>query len=398
MVNLISLADRLGALDKSSIQCNPERCLRTRYKYSDCHACIDACPVTAIQFDKPLSINQDACTHCGLCLRICPLGAFSSDDGVEDLFTCASSLECVTALELVCAAHPSGEIGPGEIDAAIRTNYCLAALGPSAYTGLYILGSERVAVRLDECKDCPLGSVLPEIKNAITKTQWILAAYGLKAQIAISNVTEPTNWKQRPIYETRNPPLSRRDLFQMFAKRGPRFAARALMAGHDSTERTDLISHERRRLAGVLMHLSLYNTFDPSKSSLEDLGWIRLAAGSDCNACGVCARACPTGALEFTTSEIDQYELLFHPKDCVDCGICLDLCQPAALKREKLLLVDFLAEKHPMLVSGFLKKCRRCGAKVAEVNTDGLCGICDFRRQNPFGSKILTPRKRKHPD
>ena len=51
---------------------------------SKCVSCLDVCPVDAIH-PKPgetgflaaqrLSINADACIHCGSCARVCPLKA-----------------------------------------------------------------------------------------------------------------------------------------------------------------------------------------------------------------------------------------------------------------------------------------------------------------------------------
>jgi ferredoxin len=51
---------------------------------SECGVCLEVCPVDAIhpRLDEPgffaatqLSINPDACIHCGSCARVCPLKA-----------------------------------------------------------------------------------------------------------------------------------------------------------------------------------------------------------------------------------------------------------------------------------------------------------------------------------
>lgn len=51
--------------------------------YVDCQACRDTCPEIAIRFQprrgapfQPV-LNQDACTGCGACLAVCPVGSIS---------------------------------------------------------------------------------------------------------------------------------------------------------------------------------------------------------------------------------------------------------------------------------------------------------------------------------
>ena len=38
-------------------------------------------------------------------------------------------------------------------------------------------------------------------------------------------------------------------------------------------------------------------------------------------ACGVCARVCPTGALQMETAE-SGFQLIFSPQICIGCDIC----------------------------------------------------------------------------
>lgn|SRR5690606_5794789 len=55
----------------------------------DCQACRDYCPTTAIRFRPRLGgpflpeINEDACTGCGACIGVCPVGAVSVKEMTE---------------------------------------------------------------------------------------------------------------------------------------------------------------------------------------------------------------------------------------------------------------------------------------------------------------------------
>ena len=48
-----------------------------------------------------------------------------------------------------------------------------------------------------------------------------------------------------------------------------------------------------------------------------------------CNACSACAAVCPTGALEFVTTE---QRLQFDPARCVGCNVCAEFCRQNAIQ------------------------------------------------------------------
>ncbi len=56
-----------------------------------CHACVNVCPFNAISmnFDDEgffyPSVNMEACTKCGLCLKTCPTLKMTINDGYKEL-------------------------------------------------------------------------------------------------------------------------------------------------------------------------------------------------------------------------------------------------------------------------------------------------------------------------
>jgi ferredoxin len=43
-----------------------------------CEACVDACPVDAIELvDDIAVVDEDACTDCGECAEVCPVDAIA---------------------------------------------------------------------------------------------------------------------------------------------------------------------------------------------------------------------------------------------------------------------------------------------------------------------------------
>jgi hypothetical protein len=91
---------------------------------------------------------------------------------------------------------------------------------------LIAMGLQRVSVRLDACAACPIGQAQTSIMTTLRDARQLLAVYGLADRVVeLSTVTVRKN---RPVYTAKNPPLSRRGLFRMFAAEGPRQIARVL--------------------------------------------------------------------------------------------------------------------------------------------------------------------------
>ena len=79
----------LGTVDESKPHWNPadykERprvncipCLACKSEKSSCHACMDVCPVNAIEIEDGAIDVLDSCRKCGLCVAACPTEAFVS--------------------------------------------------------------------------------------------------------------------------------------------------------------------------------------------------------------------------------------------------------------------------------------------------------------------------------
>jgi ferredoxin len=387
-MDLLSLAERIAALDVPPIRLNSDRCLHAHSKLSNCESCVRACPTGALQLNGSIALNVKTCVACGQCLHACPTGAFDGDDGVIDLLNYVARLEAADTLELACSQHPAPEKGCSDVSAVIRTKNCLAALGPSAYLGLLALDVMHIALRLEACAACPLGKVRGEIGNTLAVVRRILAVIGIEDRIVELNTV--TDRKVRSVYETKNPPLSRRDLFRVFVAKAPRQVEQVLTGNDDQSAVTKSPSRERRRLMNVLKHFSVMNTDVP----LPKLSFARLTAEANCSACGVCARICPTGALSFSAGEDTQYQLTFSSRACIDCGACLEVCQTGALQRTEATLADVLADQSVVLRTGTLRSCARCGTKFAAESASDLCPICDFRRANPMG-RYLPPGVKK---
>lgn len=60
---------------KKKITLDRDRCI-------DCGACINLCPVDALEFDKKLKLQlyEDKCIQCKVCVKACPMKALSIEE------------------------------------------------------------------------------------------------------------------------------------------------------------------------------------------------------------------------------------------------------------------------------------------------------------------------------
>jgi ferredoxin len=375
--------------ERPTIAVDPEYCLHGRDRFTSCSICVDACPVGAIQVTPSVVLDERRCIACGLCVHMCPIGAIRGDTGANDVITCAARIEGARTLALACPLWAEPGHVPPDIDAVIRTGHCLAALGPSVYAGLLALGFERIVMRLDACTDCTLSPAREAINQNVLKTQRVLQAWDAADRLAAVESSSEGD-AECPVYDSASPPLSRRQLLRMFM---PRKASAAVI---DALTPDDFprsmpsgLPAERRRLLAALGLLSSPHPQALCPAPLPDQTFGQVRVVGVCTACGVCVRACPTGALELIRDdEYDRFELEFLSAACTGCSVCLDLCHGTLDRGGVPFIVELLEQQWITIASGELARCQRCGTRLAvDALHDGLCPMCAFRKENPFGSR-----------
>lgn len=373
----LALAAERFAQSQPPISVQSFQCVRARDKLANCNACMEACPAGAIQFENGIQVNLDACIRCGLCLHLCPTGAFSGTDNVPRLLYCATQIVDHESLELVCAQHPAPELGDPKVDGVIAMTGCLAALGVSAYLHLASRDVKQIRVQLDACAECPLELLQPQIEATMHNANELLQAAGKKQ--AVTPAKPAAKPKRRTVYSVKNPTVSRRGFFQAL-KHGARDFLPTLEG-----------ESERQRIVDALRQLAPRDT----DQYVPGDNFASFSVSEVCNACAMCARICPTDALEFASNDT-RFQLAFSPAACVNCGLCTRFCTPQALQHRGSPTVGELINPNPtVLHNGTLIRCRKCSTRFAGKPGETLCPTCAFRQKNPFGAgrKISTDAK-----
>lgn len=395
-MDFASVAERMAGLDRTTVTFNALRCLYATDRFSTCHACQGVCPVAAIipaeQPGHPPALDAAACATCLACLPVCPTGAFTADDAVAPLLECAARVEA-SPLELVCQRHPAAEGGLSAEGAAIRVRGCLAGLGVGALVALVAMGAEAIALRADACDHCEWSALLPQTERQVAAAQQLLAPLGQAHKLTLL-LEAPAAPAARPVLEADNPPLSRRDLFRLMARRGQVVLARAMNETGGATGPHP--ARERQRLLKALAALPAPEALPATPAGP---GFALVQVSETCSACGACVRACPTGALEFERSEPPSYRLLFHAARCTGCEACQHVCAPAALTfdHQPSYAAVFGPAAPAVLSVGRLVRCTSCNTWMAAASGQKYCPTCTIRRAHPFGPRPMPGRAKVQP-
>jgi ferredoxin len=298
-------------------------------------------------------------------------------------------------LALVCVAHPTPEVTAANVAAAVQHRRCLAALSPANLLELSAGG--RRALWLDDspCAQCPIGNAQIILQRSADAARALLVAAGKPPAILLHSEQRPTG-KARParvpLLDGAQPSISRRT-----------FLARFRPIQTETIEVEEPIDEGLQRGAPVSMRLPQRAPAGHRKL-LAALAKLRVApdgkdnAGREvdtvaadglpfgtvvvdanrCSACGLCARFCPTAALQFAVKD-DTFALAFQPAACVDCGVCMAACPERAVTMGiTVTLRAIFSDEIAIMAAGEMAPCTGCGTATAKAGggVDTRCHVC----------------------
>ncbi|MCA1772764.1 MAG: 4Fe-4S binding protein [Halomonas sp.] len=265
------------------------RCLQAPPHPLACDKCVNACPVSAIGFQKThdgsevaLTISDD-CHGCMQCVPACPSEAIFS----AEITALTSQQKAHRTLELTCHR------------AATQNNdwhriHCLRSLGRDVLAELSAKAlPESVTLHIpDNCKGCDASPTEPN-------DDWLANADLIchLDKVAAQNAYRPPHRS-----------LNRRELLL-----GRPAASLPNISFDDAAPKARRLQRQVSAAQTLGTHASPF--------------YLNLVLNNDsCLAHGVCSKVCPTDAL------IDDGNALsFNPSACVSCGHCVSACPEKAL-------------------------------------------------------------------
>ena len=379
LTDLFSLVETIS--DREPITLHSERCLNGRFRALDCTICANACPaegaITVVD-GKP-DLKNELCLQCGLCLHRCPTDAFTRKDSLSGKLAQLVRALPAGEVDLLCPQHQQPDRGPAEI--AVQTQRCLAALSPAT---LLALSTSDHEIWLDDsqCSDCPLAYVQTAIAETVARSNdWIEVLPDTAfVRLRGEEDEDPIMVEQRPVHNPAMAPVSRRGLFSTLRTAREKAATpeegmemvKSGRAVPISDRLPQTLPHQHAKIISILeQHAS------PEIPLLAPAGFDVDIDEARCTACTLCAKFCPTGALEFSSSG-ESFDLRYQPSLCLgrDCGICVLACP------EKAVSVSHPYEPHELLsqsslINGDLNDCQRCRQPIRSgADLPDTCFAC----------------------
>lgn len=336
------------ALESCPVTVVADRCVAVRNRNASCRRCVNACASDAITVRaNEVAISASACIGCGACIPACPTEALVMLNPPRQavLAKAAAPLaKGVRRVVIACARIASKRQADPECFAEVP---CLAYVDESLVIELAAKGAASLLLVDGNCHTCKHEPFTAAVGSALASARELLAAHGCTPDIR--RVTGFPEELRAQVAEG-GYGSSRRGFLAgaaSAAKKTVRDAAVMTIEnelGYSPFEKPigeRLRVDDRGRMPQLTMprHERVLNALDaiggPAEKAVETrlFGSVQVDAAK-CNACGMCATFCPTGAIsrDYRAGEaapLSTYE--FSAADCVQCGLCADVCWKGAL-------------------------------------------------------------------
>lgn len=351
------------------------RCVRYRFRYSECTRCEQACPHAAIRLtDEGVGLDVDRCKTCGLCVSACPTETFTLPAlSPMALITQASGRET-----LAVACVPSG----AEADAHVP---CLGAVAGPVLAYVLSQGTELQLLGSAHCTACAhgvQGSAQLAANLDAVETLRVADRVGRWAAITLPQSSGQVTLRSPVRRSDANPAAddaraARRGFFRRVASPGapgsaPKVSANAVAIPLRAIRAARATPSAQRDL---LQLLGLAEAHTPlTTHACLPAGDLRLDGG--CTGCEACARACPTAALQ-VRENASAWALGFEAALCVACGVCTEACQPRVLHLADVLPATNFSKRDPQALHHMPKRrCTRCDRSFVVNGDSPLCEVC----------------------
>ncbi len=299
-----------------------------------CRACVDACPQQAYRWvDGRVAYDRATCEPCGICVTTCPTGAVTNpaatpaqlEAQVRALLDPSIGPAGPRGIAFVCSRGDAGVAAAGWYGLRVP---CTAMVTATWLLAPLLLGAGAVALVPCAASGCPLGFDGLSGATAAFAVE-LLGGLGAAERIrtrAQGQVPEP--WDRVPLDD-------------LFGPVGGAAMLTALAAASDMP--LPAVDHERSPVGVV--------TVDPVA----------------CTLCGMCAAACPTGALTFQQGE-QLAELSFDARRCTGCRQCVPRCPEraaGAITLDRRVDPGALAAGRTVLSQSRAARCESCGGPIA---------------------------------
>ncbi|MBI2933530.1 MAG: 4Fe-4S binding protein [Planctomycetes bacterium] len=347
-----------------SLQLDPSVCTAELFVRATCRACIEACPIDALQRQGGRWSVDAKCDSCGACEEACPTGAVvlrsSAASDIEKAVRCR--LENAPGTETVLACERSG----GQTSGQIRLS-CAARVDEAVLVSAVLRGTGRLRIVLGDCRTC---AGLRQVRRYFGRTMRIVR----RILEAAGHHSERISVIHIPATDDGELNVERRAFFR-------RILGIAAPSGSHGTGR-------RNRLAAAVRQGGVRLRSAPA----GELPLGRLEIGPNCVGCNVCEHVCAPGAIAREEPSAGKVVLRFDPALCIDCGACSDACYMRAARVSRENDLSVLSASQPVIVATLDRRsCSECGVPFHGAGRITRCPRC-----RPAGATSEHATARRH--
>ncbi len=338
---------------KEKPRANTLPCLVCKSDKSTCSACLDACPVDAVQIEDGGIDVTDACRKCGLCVSACPTESFVSvklaPKKVYDRIAAAAAshetayVTCTRALRRM----------PRENEVVVA---CVGAITAETWFSI-LLDCPNVSVYLplgicDRCKTTTGEEALGE--HIAQAEEWAGEGLGLEVEPGDLVCVKRREFERKEfmdkVFKTTGLAVTKANpvvaAATSVAARIKDHATRISQLEKSLNAACGVNTQKRRRILTQSRQLMLA-ALQQHPEKAENVTVLQPECDYlKCSMCGECVRVCPTHANDL----INGGRFTVEPTYCLGCGLCAEVCEPRALTMvehpgEELVVPDPEAEK-----------------------------------------------------
>jgi len=370
-----------------------ERCLNRRHRTEFCHVCRDTCPQNAIDISGlTIRIDTTQCDLCALCIADCPTEVFTHED-----FSPLAFLEQAKGkqtLDLRCKLMDNRDANPGHMRIP-----CHGLLDDRLLTGLHAVGVEHLHLHgISQCEACPSRVGSSRLSKSMEKASPELQQhFPLIHTDCHEDADSPqaATAQSAPHTET---PMNRRNFLGRMADTSTQAVAFAAMNSltfnlaqentDETADRSPALNPNEYKTKHVPQrhHLALFGCSAiqaAASNSASACSWFHeIHPQGVCNACGICALHCPTGALLIEDSG-EMLELQHQAAACIGCGLCVSLCPTQALRLDDVDHDIHITEATvTTLFQCRQSTCTACGQPFSySGNSQSTCQSCENEKR-----------------
>ena len=391
MPSVNDIVDVAESLEKAHVVVLKDNCVAVRNRNTSCRKCLDVCPVDAISIERNnIKLSASRCENCGLCTVACPTEALRAVDptDIQLMEALDASREANDDVAVVaCARMAAKQIADPTRFAEVP---CLGRIAAATLLDQAAKGASEIILVDGECGTCKFRYVDSKVNEVVETANELVASQGVGAY-----TVRESEFPEALLIDDAEGVFgsTRRGFFSDTVKSAKEMAKSAADAaikkelggiidqdlGHRLRASDDgtLPSVEVPRHESLLNSLftlaeaaaeyengaaldtdaaccegaaeqTSYGRADSIDSTL--FGAVEIDTAR-CNACGMCAVFCPTGAIkrdplrESPTAPLKLLE--FTASDCVQCGLCVDVCWKKAIKVRSNVTFDELFDFDP---------------------------------------------------